>query len=769
LAVASHFPSLFRALARDNQAQGWNVADMVLSLKSLDQVFFRICQGNFPDDSDATANSNDFAAGSGGNSGSTCSSETDCRVTLEPPPGLPRQIGSGDILNAFATQGHRSLQNVDRLRQVRCIFRLRFLCAIRQYSTILLFFLPAFMIGISEIFSSSLADYGQSEEVEGAGDIDVGTAIGLTGGANNADSTQRAPTPMAGVIDSADDQRTFSFVTYLALSLCYSAGLYASRIVKDREKVVLPPLLYPFLPIFLYPFTPSFRPSLLYLLQLIRSLTFSYPFLHFLLPSNLFVPSPFSIPFFTSFSLSSFPSPFFSSFPSYPFHPSFLHFLPPSLPSREKGHRNLLRIATCSTPAYWIGNLCADWTLHGFSVVTTLIVVFLLAPVGVVKLLASGPSLVVLVTFGADIISFSYLFTLVFEKADTALRWVPLMLMMMPVLGVPVVVVLAILNLATVESSVMVFALVSPLVSFIISFVSLLSDQNSHVVAIGGGDEAEASSTSPLFAWNVYAVIMLFRAGVTLAMSAHLELGSVLGPRSNATSAPLPTSVTDEDVLEQEHLASSTISSNAVDSVAVCVLRLSKFYKEKCAVRNVSLVVERNEVFGILGPNGAGKTSLMDILCQKTMVSCGNVVMNGVNMTRGECPSCVGVVSQDDILWNQLTCKEHLEIFACLKGLPSDHIAAVVRSALLAVGLDEGADTSNNAGEDPASAAQQQHHRYADTCAKVLSGGNKRKLSSALAFLGSPDVVLLDEVFSCVEYLIYSLHDHSWCFHLLHI
>jgi ABC-type multidrug transport system ATPase subunit len=57
-------------------------------------------------------------------------------------------------------------------------------------------------------------------------------------------------------------------------------------------------------------------------------------------------------------------------------------------------------------------------------------------------------------------------------------------------------------------------------------------------------------------------------------------------------------------------------------------------------------VVEKNEVFGILGPNGAGKTSLMSILYQTSMVSCGDVIVNGSNIVRGECPPSVGVVSQ---------------------------------------------------------------------------------------------------------------------------
>jgi hypothetical protein len=340
---------------------------MVLSLKSLDQVFFRICQGD-------------------------CSGDENSAALTErgvPPTLLQGSDSGGEILASFAVQGHRSFKNnMDRYRQLRCIFRLRFMCAVREYSTILLFFLPAFMIGISELFSSSIAGY--DEEVMNDDEHMRGQKrrLMIFSAFNSSTKTVNETAHLLNDNENGEEgssfewvrggnaQRRLSFMMYLAVSLCYSAGLYASRVVKDREA----------------------------------------------------------------------------------------------------GHRSFLRIMTCSAPAYWLGNLCADWMLHCMSVLVTLAVVFVVASGDVAWFLASSRSLVLLASFGVDIISMSYLFSLVFEKAETSLRWVPLILMMTPLLSIPILILLLVFNAATAWLTVRVFIAISPLLTFLVAFVSLLFD-----------------------------------------------------------------------------------------------------------------------------------------------------------------------------------------------------------------------------------------------------------------------------------------------------
>lgn len=83
----------------------------------------------------------------------------------------------------------------------------------------------------------------------------------------------------------------------------------------------------------------------------------------------------------------------------------------------------------------------------------------------------------------------------------------------------------------------------------------------------------------------------------------------------------------------------------------------------------------------------------------------------------------LGVCPQFDILWPGLTVREHLELFAALRGVPRRNIPAAVRSAAAEVDLVE----------------------KLGMITEELSGGQKRKLSVAIAFLGSPRVVFLDE------------------------
>jgi hypothetical protein len=354
LEATNLFETLFKVLEQENLAQRWGILGMVLSLKSLDQVFFRICQGDCPGDENSAA-----------------------LTERGEPPTLPQGSDSGEILASFAVQGHRSLKNnMDRYRQLRCIFRLRFMCAVREYSTILLFFLPAFMIGISELFSSSMAghDEAMNEEHIRGQKRRLTTFSAFNSSIENGEEEEGSSS--FEWVRGENAQRRLSFMTYLAVSLCYSAGLYASRVVKDREA----------------------------------------------------------------------------------------------------GHRSFLRIMTCSAPAYWLGNLCADWMLHCMSVLVTLAVVFLVASGDVAWFLVSSRSLVLLASFGVDIISISYLFSLVFEKAETSLRWVPLILMMTPLLSIPILILLLVFNVATAWLTVRVFIAISPLLTFLVAFISLLFD-----------------------------------------------------------------------------------------------------------------------------------------------------------------------------------------------------------------------------------------------------------------------------------------------------
>uniref|UniRef100_A0A7N8XL60 ATP-binding cassette, sub-family A (ABC1), member 4b n=1 Tax=Mastacembelus armatus TaxID=205130 RepID=A0A7N8XL60_9TELE len=129
--------------------------------------------------------------------------------------------------------------------------------------------------------------------------------------------------------------------------------------------------------------------------------------------------------------------------------------------------------------------------------------------------------------------------------------------------------------------------------------------------------------------------------------------------------------------------------------------------------------------FGLLGVNGAGKTTTFKMLTGDTDVSSGEATVAGysilteildVHQNMGYCP-------QFDAIDELLTGREHLYLYARLRGVPESEIPRVAEWGIQKLGLTE----------------------YASRCAGTYSGGNKRKLSTAIAMIGCPALVLLDE------------------------
>ncbi|XP_027128169.1 retinal-specific ATP-binding cassette transporter [Larimichthys crocea] len=154
---------------------------------------------------------------------------------------------------------------------------------------------------------------------------------------------------------------------------------------------------------------------------------------------------------------------------------------------------------------------------------------------------------------------------------------------------------------------------------------------------------------------------------------------------------------------------------------------LSKTYvsRKRAAVDRICVGVPAGECFGLLGVNGAGKTTTFKMLTGDTDVSSGEATVAGysivteildVHQNMGYCP-------QFDAIDELLTGREHLYLYARLRGVPESEIPRVAEWGIRKLGLTE----------------------YAGCCAGTYSGGNKRKLSTAIAMIGCPALVLLDE------------------------
>ncbi|CAH1634658.1 unnamed protein product [Spodoptera littoralis] len=166
------------------------------------------------------------------------------------------------------------------------------------------------------------------------------------------------------------------------------------------------------------------------------------------------------------------------------------------------------------------------------------------------------------------------------------------------------------------------------------------------------------------------------------------------------------------------------------EKAGVSIVNITKVYEEgsrraKVALDNVSIELHKGQITTLLGHNGAGKTTLINILMGMLKPSRGHVVVRGARAgTR------LGVCPQHDVLVDGLTAREHVQLYAQLKsGRSADEVRDEVDKMLEVLSLGPVCD-------EPV-------HR--------LSGGTRRRLCVALAFVGQPHLVSLDEPTSGVD------------------
>ncbi|XP_042241153.1 phospholipid-transporting ATPase ABCA1-like [Homarus americanus] len=143
------------------------------------------------------------------------------------------------------------------------------------------------------------------------------------------------------------------------------------------------------------------------------------------------------------------------------------------------------------------------------------------------------------------------------------------------------------------------------------------------------------------------------------------------------------------------------------------------------AVSNLFLALRRGECFSLLGLNGAGKTTAFRCLTGDIRPTRGQILVNGLTLEEALALPypIMSYCPQTHALDPNLTSREALSIMALIRGFPQREIAGVLEQVIKQLGLS---------GED-------------NTIIKQLSGGTKRKLSTALTLLGNPLLVLLDE------------------------
>jgi len=160
------------------------------------------------------------------------------------------------------------------------------------------------------------------------------------------------------------------------------------------------------------------------------------------------------------------------------------------------------------------------------------------------------------------------------------------------------------------------------------------------------------------------------------------------------------------------------------------IIEIKNLYKiytgnKSPAVNNLSLTVEKGEIFGLLGPNGAGKTTTVNILCGLLRFNCGDALINNFSVKEeiDKIKPLIGVVPQDIALYPTLTAYENLKIFGGIYGIKKKELVSRINELLQLFGLE----SSKN--------------RYVSR----YSGGMKRRVNLIAGLLHRPILLFLDE------------------------
>lgn len=245
-----------------------------------------------------------------------------------------------------------------------------------------------------------------------------------------------------------------------------------------------------------------------------------------------------------------------------------------------------------------------------------------------------------------------------------------------------------------------------------------------NVFSIDCRDRSIATYPGEITLYGGPILYMIMQSIFLFGLLVWMDSGSTLSKISRKTyKAPdveevVSTSADDEIATEVRRVNASTDDG-------LRVIHVSKAYGKTVAVQDVTFGVKRGEVFALLGPNGAGKSTTIslirgDIRPSNTTSSEIFVGKFPLSKRRAAARNLLGVCPQTDAC-DQMTVLEHLQFYARVRGVGD--IQNNTTQVISAVGLEQ----------------------FTHRMAAKLSGGNKRKLSLAIALMGNPSVLLLDE------------------------
>ncbi|XP_026316404.1 ATP-binding cassette sub-family A member 1-like [Hyposmocoma kahamanoa] len=303
---------------------------------------------------------------------------------------------------------------------------------------------------------------------------------------------------------------------------------------------------------------------------------------------------------------------------------------------------------------------------------------------------------VLLFIFGLSVLSFSYMMSKLFSSASIAAVCSAIMYL---VTFMPFVIILSLEAVISATVKLIVCVSMSSAISYMFLYIARfeatgVGAQWSDITATADDEDLSIAAA---------AIMTLFDAALYLTIGYLLD--RFFGPKS------LQSSITN--------------CTTSTEKAGVSIVNVSKIYHEgsrraKVALNNVSIEMQKGQVTTLLGHNGAGKTTLINILIGMLKPSKGHITIRSETTSRTK----VGVCPQRNVLFEELSASEHVALYAQLKsGLPLEELQDEVQSILRVLSLG-------------AVAAEP---------VRRLSGGSRRRVCVALAFVARPQLVSLDE------------------------
>ena len=134
---------------------------------------------------------------------------------------------------------------------------------------------------------------------------------------------------------------------------------------------------------------------------------------------------------------------------------------------------------------------------------------------------------------------------------------------------------------------------------------------------------------------------------------------------------------------------------------------------------SVSIKIDRSRIVGLVGPSGSGKTTLIRTLVGSQQITKGTITTLGLAPGSKEVRSRIGYMAQKSAFYSDITVSENLHYFASILGVSRNRVLEILELTALT--------------------------RHSNSLANSLSGGESSRLSLAIALLGNPDILFLDE------------------------